>query len=404
MSTSLLYHAWGVRGYRHRRTTYPQRTTEMVVEQDPSTFRCAHCGGRDVVRKGQVERHFRTLPIGGRPTFLILPVQRLGCRSCGKTRQAKIGFADDRLSYCHRFERFALELSRSMTIQAVARHLDVSWDVIKDIQKRHLRSRFKRIRLKHVERIAIDEISIGKGHHYLTVVLDLESGAVVFIGKGKGADALDPFWRSLRASGAKVRSVATDMSAAYITAVQKNLSRAIHVFDRFHVVKLFNEKLSALRRQMQNAAETVEQKQVIKGTRWLLLKNPDNLEEKHNERQRLDEALRLNQPLATAYYLKEDLRQLWEQVSKRAAKRFLNDWIARAESSGIPILKNFARTLALHRRGLLAWYDDPISTGPLEGTNNKIKTMQRQAYGYRDEEFFRLKIYAIHEARYALVG
>ena len=146
------------------------------------------------------------------------------------------------------------------------------------------------------------------------------------------------------------------------------------------------------------------QKQVIKGTRWLLLKNPENLDQDRQEDERLNEALRLNQPLALAYYLKEDLRQFWEQSSKTAAATFLEDWIARAQSAGIPFLLRFSKTLALHRRGLLAYYDYPISTGPLEGTNNKIKTMQRQAYGFRDREFFKLKILALHETRYALVG
>lgn len=404
MSTSLLYHGFGIRGYRHRRTSYVQGTTEFMIEQDPSSLRCSCCGSPDVIRAGHLERRFRSLPIGSRPTFLVLPVQRLCCRKCGVTRQVKVGFADERVRYTRAFERYALELSSHMTIQAVAEHLGVSWDVIKDIQKRHLTRRHKRIRLRKVRRIAIDEISIGKGHRYLTVVLDLDSGAVVFIGDGKGADALDPFWKKLRRSRAKIRAVATDMSPAYILAVSENIPRAVHVFDRFHVMKLFNDKLSDLRRHIQNTAETIEQKRVIKGTRWLLLKNASNLDEQRDQRQRLDDALRLNQPLATAYYLKEDLRRFWEQINKRHATRFLDDWIARAQASGVGMLKRFAKTLMLHRKGLLAWYDAPISTAPLEGTNNKIKTMQRQAYGFRDQQFFRLKIFAIHEANYALVG
>ena len=143
---------------------------------------------------------------------------------------------------------------------------------------------------------------------------------------------------------------------------------------------------------------------MIKGTRRLLRKNAERLDDKRNERQRLDEALRLNQPLATAYYLKEDLRQFWEQTIKRIARRSLDAWIARAEASGSRMLIQFAGTLRPYRQGLLAWYAFPISTGPLEGTNNKIQTMKRQAYGYRDQAFCRLKIYAIHEATYALVG
>src|SRR5205823_3576426 len=114
--------------------------------------------------------------------------------------------------------------------------------------------------------------------------------------------------------------------------------------------------------------------------------------------------LQLNEPLATAYYLKEELSEFWEQDDEEQATAFLLDWLAQAEASGIPIVVGLAKTLRKHALGLLAYYDYPISTGPLEGTNNKIKTMQRQAYGFRDREFFELKILACHEAKYALVG
>ena len=404
MSTSLLYHGWGLRGYYYQGTHYEGGAIRFRVRQVDTGLCCSHCGSRNVYKSGQVPRSFRGVPLGDHPVWIDLPVQRLWCAGCSKTRQAKIGFADARRSYTHTFERYVLDLSRHMTIQDVACHLGVSWDTVKEIQKRNLQRHFAQPKLKHLEHIAIDEISIGHGHRYLTVVLDLGSGAVVFVGEGKGAEALLPFWKRLRAAHAKIRAVATDMSPAYIAAVQAHLSQAIHVFDRFHVVKLFNEKFSLFRQELQREAEGPLQKKVLKGTRWLLLKNPENLEEKRNERQRLEEALALNKPLATVYYMKEDLRQLWDQADKAVAGRFLRDWIARAQSSGIRMLQQFAKTLAFHRSGLLAYYDCPITTAALEGTNNKIKTMQRQAYGFRDQEFFTLKIYALHQTTYALVG
>lgn len=291
-----------------------------------------------------------------------------------------------------------------MTIKDVARHLMVSWDMVKGIQKRHLERRFSKPKLRKLRRIAIDEISIKKGHKYLTIVLDLLTGAVVFVGDGKGAGALEPFFQRLKRSRAKVEAVAMDMSPAYIEAVLNNLDKAVIVFDHFHVIKLFNEKLSDLRRKLYHELTSKLKKKVLKGTRWLLLKNPGKLDASKNEPQRLEEALRLNQPLAAAYYMKEDLRQIWLQVSKSKAKAVFKDWIARAQASGISMLIKFANTMAAHRTGILAFYDHPISTGPLEGTNNKIKTMKRQAYGYRDMDFFKLKILALHETRYALVG
>jgi len=165
-----------------------------------------------------------------------------------------------------------------------------------------------------------------------------------------------------------------------------------------------NDKLTELRRELFREATDLLHKEVLKGIRWLLVKNSGNLDDKRNERQRLEEALRINEPLAKAYYMKEELGQVWKQPNKTAARVLLADWIARAEVSGVRMLQKFARTLAIHREGILAYYDYRISTGPLEAVNNKIKLMQRQAYGYRDIHFFTLKIYACHHMKYALVG
>ena len=404
MSTSLLYHAFGIRGYHYTRTDYQDGQTIFTIRQEPETCRCSACGSPRLNFRGRVERRFRTVPIGRRATFVVLPIPRVECQAWGVVRQVKIPCADPRRSSTNSFERYALELGRRMTIRDVALHLGVSWDVIKDIQKRDLARRFARPKLKHLRRLAIDEIAIAKGHRYLTVVLDLDSGAVVFVGDGKGAKALKPFWKRLKGSKAKIEAVAMDMSAAYRGAVSTHLPKATIVFDRFHVMKLFNEKLSDLRRALHREATDVMQKKVLKGTRWLLLKAAEDLDEEKDERKRLEEALALNQSLATAYYLKEDLRRFWEQPGKRFATAFLNDWLKKAEASGVKMLQQMARTLAAHRSGLLAYYDAMITSGPMEGTNNKIKTMKRMAYGFRDPEFFKLKILAIHETRYALVG
>lgn len=404
MSTSLLYHGFGIRGYKHTATEYVEGAVIFTITQDHLTLRCSECNSRKVTCKGTRTRFFRMVPIGNRPVFLKLAVQRVLCLVCGLIRQVKVKFAEKRFSYTRAFERYVLELCRHMTMQDTAYHLGVGWDVVKDIQKKYLHRKFSRPKLSQVKYLAIDEISTGKGHKYLTVVLDLISGAVVYVGEGKGADALKKFWRRLLRAGAQVSAVAIDMSPAYIAAVSENLPAAAIVFDHFHLVKLYNDKLSEYRRQLYHEAGTKTQRTVLKGTRWLLLKNPGNLNAQKNEQERLQEALQMNQPLATAYYMKEDLRTLWAYESKEQADGFLTDWIARAEASGIGMLKNFANTLLEHRGGILAYYDHPISTAALEGTNNKIKTMKRQAYGFRDIEFFKLKIMAIHEAKYALVG
>lgn len=404
MSTSLLYHAFGMVGYRYVSQSFQDGRVTIRIEQPRERLRCPHCRSGEVWAQGGEERTFRTLPIGSKPVLLQFKVPRVLCFACGQARQVKLAFADPRKRYTRSFERYVLELSRHMTIKDVAEHLQVSWDTIKDIQARSLQRRFGKPKLHQLKEIAIDEVAIGKGHQYLTVVLNLLSGAVVFVGDGKGAEALEPFWRQVRRARAKIRAVATDMSAAYIRAVRDHLPRAVHVFDHFHVIKLFNDKLSALRRELYHQAASDHERKILKGTRWLLLKNPENLDSDRNEVQRLQDALRLNAPLALAYYLKEDLRQIWNQLFKRDARRILRDWIARARASGIRMLLQFAATLESFQEGILAYYDYPISTGPLEGTNTKIQAMKRQAYGFRDHEFFKLKILGIHETKHALVG
>lgn len=403
MSATTLYREFGVRGYEFVSVRRIEGQTILEIRHGALMLKCPSCGSADVIKSGTSTRVFRHLPFGNKPVNLVLDVQRLDCRACGAVRQPRLGFADPRVSYTRAFERYVVDLSKSMTMRDVAAHLLVSWDVVKGIVARNLWRRFKKPRLRSLRQIAIDEISIGHGQRYLTVVLDLATGAVVFVGEGKGVEALAPFWRRLRASHALIKAVAIDMSKAYIKAVSENLPKAAIVFDRFHVVKLFNDKLSNFRRELYRAASEAHKK-ILKGTRWLLLKLPKNLDVSRDERRRLREALRINEPLATAYYMKEELRLFWEHGTKAGAKRFLRDWCRRADVSGIAMLAKFAKTLRDHEYGLLAWYDYNISTGPLEGTNNKIKTLQRRAYGYRDREFFKLLIYNLHNTRYELVG
>ena len=403
MSTSLLYHRFGLVGYLYVGQIFEPGITTFRIEQPRERLRCSHCRSDCVWAQGGIERNFRGLPIGKQPTFINFKVPRVLCFNCGKVRQVKIAFADPKKHYTRAFERYALDLSRLMTIQDVAEHLVIGWDTIKEIQAQYLQRRFGKPKLHKLKQLAIDEINLGKGHRYLTIVLDLLSGAVVFVGDGKGVDALKPFWKRLRRAHAKIEAVATDMSAAYIRAIRENIKRAVHVFDHFHVIKLYNDKLSAFRRQLFHEL-TGRGQELLKGIRWLLLKNPGNLDPKKKERQRLQRALRLNEPLAIAYYLKEDLRQIWMQQNKSMARLFLRDWLARARVSGIRMLERFADTLEEHQEGILNYYNYPISTGPLEGTNTKIQLMKRQAYGYRDHEFFKLKILGAHETKYALVG
>jgi transposase len=214
MSTSLLYHGWGIVGYQYQRTLYVEGKVIFRIAQDPTTLRCPCCESRKLIRRGASHRRFMTLPIGRKKVVIEFPIQRIDCKACGAIRQVKVGFADENSRYTRAFERYVLELSSHTTISDAADHLGVSWDVVKDIQKRYLQRTFSRPKLGRLKQIAIDEIYVGKRHKYLTIVLDLESGAVVFVGEGKGGDALEPFWRRLKWARAKIEAVAIDMSQA----------------------------------------------------------------------------------------------------------------------------------------------------------------------------------------------
>ena len=400
---SELYHCFGLGVVEVLRTEFGNSETVFCCRTPASRLRCADCNGTDVICRGTVTRRFRLVPIGSRRTWLEFVLQRLECRDCGAVKQEALSFAKPYKRYTRAFARYVLELSHLATVKDVAKHLGVSWDLVAEIQREQLKKDARKVTLSEVTRIAIDELAVGKGHRYVSIVLDLDTGAAIHVAEGKAADSVKPFLRRLKRSGAQIEAVATDMAQAFPSAVTEVFPDAVLVYDRFHVTKLMNDKLTKLRRDLQREADVLG-KDMLKGTRWLLTKNPENLDADRNETEKLLEALKFNQPLATAYYMKEDLRMFWKQDDMEAAERHLDIWIERAEHSGITVLKTMARTLRMCRQGLLNWYLHQISTGPLEGFNNKAQTMKRQAYGYRNMDFFKLKLRTLHLKKYALTG
>lgn len=404
MTTSLLFQVYGLRDQQLLSTDYKGSVVTAKVKTKKEKLQCSHCNSWRVIKAGTKERVFQGLPMGHKPVYIRFKLQRLECKDCKRVRQEKIKFAKAKSPYLHSFRRYILELSKLGTIADVANHLGIGWDVVKETQKEHLRKEYSKPNLADVKNIAIDEFALEKGHKYMTVVYNLDNGVILYAEKGKDAASLEGFWRKIHKNNISIQAVAIDMSPAYISAVSNNLPQATIVFDHFHIVKQLNEELSQLRRELFREESNINRRKLLKGTRWLLLKNRENLDSEKEEHQRLDQALAINRPLAIAYYLKEELALLWKQDSPNQAQKVLDSWVAKAFASGIRRLRKFANMLVAHRTGILAWYDYPISTGPLEGLNNKIKTMKRQAYGFRDNEFFVLKLYSLHKKTYALTG
>ena len=305
------------------------------------------------------------------------------------------------MRYTRKLEKFVEQLSRLMTLRDVAELTALNWDTVKDIVKRRLRRDYGRSDWKGVRYLSIDEIYVGKRRGYYTLVMDIESGRILWVSPGRGKAGLRGFWPRLRRGRVRIRAVAMDMSGAYWAAVVEALVGVVVVFDKFHIIQLMNQRLDELRRELVREAEGA-MKMAIKGTRYLLLTRAANLKE--DQLPKLERALKLNEPLSQAWYLKEELSLLWDQSSSAEMNRFLTQWCEQAQETGVRQLQKMAKTLLVHRSGILSWWQHPINNGRMEGTNNKIKTLNRQAYGYRDEEFFILKLLGLHESKYTLTG
>jgi len=235
--------------------------------------------------------------------------------------------------------------------------------------------------------LAVDEISLRKGHHYLTVIIDWQTGRV---GKDRRYETLKAFFDTLNdEQRAAIKAIAMDMWDPYIKAVQECCPQAAIVFDQFHVVRAFGRVIDAVRnREYRKALK--EGKDVIKGSHYLLLKKRENLREK--EKPRLKALLKMNQPLMTVYLLKDYLKKLWEYRYPRCAQRFLDFWCDIARESTIRSLITFAKTLQRYAYGIINHCRFPLHTSRLEGINNKIKVIKRGAYGFHDTEYFCLII------------
>jgi transposase len=191
------------------------------------------------------------------------------------------------------------------------------------------------------------------------------------------------------------------MSGAYSSAVKKALPLVDIVFDHFHVDALINKALDEIRRQQQAQLQGTSRK-VLKGARFLLLRNYANLAESGKDS--LQALLDVNKPLLIAHTLKEQFRLFWSQPTVQEASRFLLYWLMDVFESGLEPMIKIGKTLLRHAEGLVNYFKHRISNGKTEGINNKIKTMSRQAYGFRDMEYFKLRLLHLHEQRYSLAG
>jgi transposase len=363
--------------------------------------RCHRCG--EVV--GEVHevtpRKVRDLPILDAETWLVVPRVRLRCPRCGPAVEV-VPWLDRYQRMTKRFAESVARLAQVLPIKQVAAHYGLSWDTVKALDRAALEARLGPVELTGIRQIAIDEFAIQKGHRYATSIVDPVTRKVLWVGRGCGREDIRPFFELLGPAGcAQLEAAVMDMSEAYEQEVRAHCPQAVIVYDLFHVVaKYGREVIDRVRVDLTNRlaraagpGRSRARRRVIKGTRWLLLKNRANVT-RPQDRVRLREVLAANRPLWVVYVLKDALKRLWRYRYRGAAQRAWTQWYGWAIRSRLPALVTFARRLKAKLPGILAHCRYPLHTGVLEGINNKIKVIKRMAYGFRDDAYFFLKIRA----------
>jgi transposase len=364
-----------------------------LIRRSDGPMICSGCGQACERYHDWDERWIRDLPIVDAETHLLVQRFRVACPTCGPKLEhlpwlAKYARVTGRLA------RSVARLCKVLAIKHVAEFYGLSWDAVKRIDKAWLEATLGEPDLSELDFLAMDEFAIKRGHRYATIFVEPNRKEVLWVCRGRSREEIRPFFEKLGAEGRKrLEAVAMDMNAAYEAEVKAQCPQAEIIYDLFHVVAKYGREVIDKVRIAEAKRQTSRgERQVIKGSRWLLLRNSVNL--KRTDRVRLRELLAANHRLATVYMLKDDLKSLWDYRYPNWAMRFFREWYARAIRSRIEPLKRFARQLRDKIDGILAHCKYPLHTSLLEGMNNKIKVIKRMAYGYRDEDYFFLKIRA----------
>ncbi len=401
MSTSLLYHAYSIKGVQYKSTVYEKGTIIFITEMTRKYAICPKCKNFHTIFKGKQKRRFHMIPYDNKRCFLDVYIHRLECPQCHHLWWPHLPFMYGTRRMTRSFVHFALNLLQFASIEAVAKTLSISWNTLRDLHKEKLQRMYPNILYEEIEAIGIDEFSLKKGHKYMAIVTHLRTGQILYAKEGKNKEAVLPFLKKLHKKAPHLKVVAMDMSKSFAAAVKEAIPKVKIVFDHFHVTALINDTLEEIRRKEQRY-HTKKGIKALKGSKYLLLKNYENLDQK--KRQSLKSLLAINADLSVVYVMKEQFRLFWQKNNQKEGARFLCRWILDAVNTGIKPLMRVAKTLLNHSDGLLNYFIYRISNGKIEGINNKIKTLKRQAYGYRDMKYFKLRLYHLHNQNYSLTG
>ena len=325
--------------------------------------------------------------------YLAFEVRRVECRSCGKVKRERLEFLADNPFYTKRFAYYVGRRCRSATIKDIAAELKLDWHAVKELEKQYMVAQLAKAGRPGQKVIGIDEISISKRHTYRIVVSDLvRQRPIWFGGEDRSQASMGQFyeWLGNRKSQG-VRLAVMDMWKPFRNATQACAPNAAILFDKFHVLRHLGEALDKVRKS-EYARLSGHQRRYIKGQKYTLLSRWDNLT--LESRQALKILLAANKRINTAYLLKESFGQLWSYEREGWARRFFENWRASLRWQRLKPYEAFAEMIDRHWDGIAAYCkpENKVSLGFVEGLNNKIRVIQRRAYGLRDEEYLRLKI------------
>lgn len=373
-----------------------QDILHLYCEHEHEFAVCPHCREISDSHHESKPRCVRDLNFGKWRVFIHLIGRRFDCEKCSRPFTERMASIDPRRRQTRRFEQYIYQRCLSSTRKAVAEEEWLDQDTVKGIFKRWAKKVTKAQRREMVRVLGIDEISLKKRHKQFALVLsDLERRCVIAVLPGREKERLEKWLSALSEAERKaIQVVSIDMWTPYRAAVQAKLSHADIVADRFHVMKQLNERLTQLRRAVQRRADEATQ-EVLKGSRWLLVKNRDEL--KPEEEARLMEVLAASPELRTAYLLKEEFRTIFEKINDpQQAERFLQAWIWKANRTGDRYFAKFVNTLRNWWTEILKYFGERVTNGFVEGINRAIRAIIGRAYGYRNFDNFRLQVLAQH--------
>jgi transposase len=361
----------------------------------PKKTRCGVCQRADRTFYDQRPRRVRDISCGDRRVYLELSVRRVHCSRCGGVKSERLDWLADNPLYTKRFAYFVGRRCRDSTIQAVAEELRLHWHTVKELDKQYMQEQLRRAGCPAPRVIGIDEIAVGSHHRYRIVVSDLERGRPIwFGGKDRSEASLNEFFAWLGPKKCrKIRLAVMDMWKAFRKSTLKegNAPQALIIYDKFHVLKHLGTAMDEVRKQ-EYARLSGKERRFIKGQKYNLLSRWENLTT--GGKQALKLLFGANRRLNKAYLLKESFGQLWDYNRPGWARRFFNNWKDALKWQRLEPFRKFAAMVEAHWYGIEAYchVENKVPLGFVEGINNKIRVLQRRAYGYRDEEYFRLKI------------